>query len=51
MSKVFIAWSGNNEIAKQIKAHIDEKTGYEAIVGGNLYGHDSIYVAVRLSSK
>ncbi len=44
MSKVFIAWSGNNEIAKQIKAHIDEKTGYEAIVGGNLYGHDSIYV-------
>ena len=44
MSKVFIAWSGNNETAKKMKSLIDERIGYEAIVGGNLYDHDSIYV-------
>ena len=44
MSKVFIAWSGNNEVAKQMKALIDEHIGYEAIVGGNFYDHESIYV-------
>lgn len=44
MSRVFIAWSGNFEIAKLLSKKIAAKAGYEAIVGGNLHGLDSIYV-------
>lgn len=44
MSKVFIAWSGNFDLAKKLKMLIDSRSGYEAIIGGNAGGASSIYV-------
>lgn len=44
MSKVFIAWSGNFEVACKLKEYIDAKHGYEAVVGGNLHTLNSVFV-------
>lgn len=44
MSKVFIAWSGNFDIAAKLKDYIDDYPGYEAIVGGNLHTLNTFFV-------
>lgn len=44
MSKVFIAWSGNFEIAQKLRDKVNMRPGYEAIVGGNANGIKNIYV-------
>lgn len=44
MSKVFIAWSGNFDLALKLRNLIDERPGYEAVVGGNTGGTNNIYV-------
>lgn len=44
MSKVFIAWSGTTDVAAHIKRKIDQRQGYECVIGGNLHEMNSIYV-------
>ena len=44
MSKVFIAWSGNFDVACKLKKYIDARQGYEAVVGGNLHELNTIFV-------
>lgn len=44
MSKVFIAWSGNLELAKKLRGKIGEMPGYQALVGGNLHELNSNFV-------
>lgn len=45
MSKVFVAWSGNIELARKLRVYVDKVPGFSAIIGGNdAYNLDSIYV-------
>ena len=45
MSKIFIAWSGNNDIAVEVAKIISAKnSAYECVVGGNHQGQSDLFV-------
>lgn len=48
MEKVFIAWSGNRELAECVAAQL-EKKGFRAIVGGG--AHRDMYVGAQIQSQ
>ena len=45
MSKVFIAWSGNSNLATMLAKKINRtNSSYECVIGGNAQGNQSIYI-------
>lgn len=52
MSKVFIAWSGNLELAKAVAAEIYSRSNeYECIIGGDSQGKENIFVGETIIAQ